>query len=81
MGTLLVVVDPPCFDRGTGVVERRELMHVQALIPQAGVKRLDVPVVRRFAWPREVECYPAGIGPGVERLRRELGAVIDGDRR
>ena len=32
MGTLLIVVDPPRFDKGLRVVEGEELMHVEAFI-------------------------------------------------
>jgi hypothetical protein len=56
-------------------------MHVQALIAQAPVEGLDVGVIRRFSPPREIELHATLEGSRFKRLRHELRAVIDGDRR
>src|SRR5262249_42749354 len=74
------VVTAPDFDLPSGVVERDELMHVQALVAQASVERLDESVLYGFAGPDEVELDAALIRPVLERSGGELRAVIDGDR-
>lgn len=38
MWPMLIVIDPPRFDLGPRILDRRELMDVQALIAQAPVK-------------------------------------------
>jgi hypothetical protein len=42
--------------------------------------RLDDPVFRRLSGSDEVERDATTVGAFIERARRELGAVIDGDR-
>jgi len=49
MGPPLVVVDAPGFDLLPRVLERDELMHVQALVTQAPVEGLDVGILHGFA--------------------------------
>ncbi len=38
MRTVLIVIDPPRFDLGLRIFDRRELMDVQALVAQAAFK-------------------------------------------
>ena len=45
MGTLLVVDGDPVGDDYAGLGERVELLTIEALIPEAGVKGLDVAVL------------------------------------
>ena len=70
---MVIVIDPPCFDR-------LELHHVQALIAQPPIERLDVPVFRGFSGMDEVELNAPPIRPILEHFRRELRAVIVRDR-
>ena len=51
-------------------------MAVRAFCPESSLERLDE-VVRRFAWPREVEGHAALVGPEVHIARDELAALID----
>ena len=74
-----IVVDPPGFDLGARILDRKELRDVQALVAQPAVERLYVPVLSRLSRMDEVELYPALIRPLLERLRGELGAVIHRD--
>ena len=76
---MAIVVDPPGFDLGAGVLDRRELRDVQTLIAQPSVERLYVPVLSRLSRMNEVELHPALIRPLLERLRGELRAVIHRD--
>lgn len=46
----------------------------------SAVERLNVTVIRGFAWSREVQLHAAVVGTRFQRLRHEFGAVIDGDR-
>ena len=80
VGAVLVVIYSPSVELLLRVGEGYKLVHVQALIPYATVKRLDVAVVRGFTRSREVELYPTVKGPGLQRSRDELCPMIDGDR-
>jgi len=54
-------------------------MRVQALGPELAVKRFDERVVRRLAWPGEVERDASLVGPEIEIPGDELRAQIDAD--
>jgi len=54
-------------------------MRVQALGPEPAVKRFDERVVRRLAWPGEVERDASLVGPEIEIPGDELRAQIDAD--
>jgi len=77
---MAIVVDPPDFELGTGVLDRQELRDVQTLIPQSPVERLYMAVLCRLSGVNEVELHPALIGPLLERLRGELCAMVHRDR-
>src|SRR5262245_11447708 len=77
---MLVVVEAPGFDLLPGILERDELMHVQALVAQAAVERLDVRVLHGVAGMDEGERHAAAIRPVLECAGRELGAMIHRDR-
>jgi len=79
VGPVVIVVPPPRFDEPLRVIEREELMHIQAFVAQASVEGFNVPVVGGLAWPREIEFDAAVERPRFDRLRGELGAVIDGE--
>src|SRR5262249_10904884 len=54
---IVVVVAAPGFDLLPGVVEREELMHVQALVAQASVEGFDEGVLHGLARSDEVELH------------------------
>jgi hypothetical protein len=60
MRALFVVVSAPIFKFRQGVFQAEEAMGVQALRPEAAVKRLDVGIVRRL--PRSTEVKRDGCG-------------------
>ena len=76
VGPIVIVVHAPRFDAAYGVVERHDLMHVQAFVAQAPVEGFDVGIVGGRAWPREIELDPAVECPRLDRLRGEFGAVV-----
>lgn len=80
VGTLGIVMPAPGLDLLAGILQREEPAFVETFRPQAGVEGLDQRVVGRFAGPAEVQSYLVQIGPLIEGLGREFGAVIDGDR-
>lgn len=52
-------------------------MHVQALIPQTAVERLDEDIIRGFPRPREVQRDALFVRPLIQRHRNEFTAVVD----
>ena len=76
MGSPVIIVNSPRFDLRLGIGQRKELLHVQALVPKSPVKRLDERVIDRFAWPNEIELHAAAIRPVFQGARREVGAVV-----
>lgn len=62
------------------MLERRELVHVQALIAQTAVEGFDEPVLGRFARTDEVELHAAAVASLIESLRCKFRSVIDSYR-
>jgi hypothetical protein len=52
-------------------------MYVQALIPQAAIKRLDKRIIRGFSWSRQVQHHTLFIGPLILRQRNKFTAVVN----
>ena len=75
MWPALIVVQALGFDRGLRFGDRRELVHVQALVPEPPIERPDEGVFDGLAGADEVEWHPAAIRPVFERPRLKLGAV------
>lgn len=76
MWSVLIVIDPPFFDAGTGVAHGQEPGGVETLLAQSAVERFDVGVVGRLPWPGEVQLNLVEVGPLVEEPPGELGAVM-----
>ena len=79
VGTLLVVDGDPVGDDDAGLGERVELLAVEALVPEAGVKGLDVAVLPGRARV-DVEGADAAVGQAVaDGAGDKLGAVVGAD--
>ena len=63
----LIVVDAPGFDLRFRILDRRELMDVQALVSEPSVKRFDEGIFHGFARANEIQLHPTLIGPVFER--------------
>jgi hypothetical protein len=74
--TAVIVVLPPRLQNLFHVVERSKLIHVQTLITQSTIKRLDHSVLGGFAGSDEVELYASEITPLVERFGRKFRSVV-----
>lgn len=75
-----IVIDPPSLDLLACIRQVTGLSDIQALIAEAAIERFYVPVLSGFSGLREVELHASLIGPLLKRFRRELRAMIDGDR-
>ena len=53
----LIVVARPRLDLGPRILERRELIDVQALVPPPAVERFDARILDRLPRPDEGELY------------------------
>ena len=80
VGSVCIAIDAPDLDLGPGVVDRQELRDVQAFVAQPAVERHYVPVLSGSSRADEVELHAAPVCPFLVNSRRELGAVIHGDR-
>jgi hypothetical protein len=78
--TKVIVVAAPRFDQALRVRDRFEAVHVETCIAEATVEAFDKRVFYGLAGPDEVEGDAPSLGPLVERLRGEFGAVIDRNR-
>jgi hypothetical protein len=76
----MVVVAPPEIQFPPRIGQVEEHLHVQALVAQLAIEAFDEAVLHRSSWPDEVQVHTVSISPVVQRLRRELGAVVHGDR-
>ena len=71
-----VIGGPPSLDFALGVVEAKESIDVQTLLPQPSVEESDFGVVGRLAGPAEVHLDVPFVGAAVHHLADELSAVI-----
>ena len=71
----LVVVSTPILHLCPCVVKAHEPVGVQAFGAELAIKTLDVAVVGRLAWSREVEHDALVIGPEIKISRDEFAAV------
>ena len=62
MGAVLIIVQPPLFDEGSGFIERPELVDIQTLVSQPPVKRFNEGVFDGFTGPNEIELDLRPIG-------------------
>ncbi len=72
----LIIVSTPILHLCPRVVKAHEPVSVQALGAELAIKTLDVAVVGRFAWPREVKHDTFVIGPEVKVSGDEFAAII-----
>ena len=77
MRMFLVVGGLPGPDFPPGIVDRCKPMGIEALLPQAGIKRLDMGVVRRGGRPRKDELDVVPVGPLIQRHRGKFRSIID----
>jgi hypothetical protein len=77
---VVVLVLPPGLQSLPRLVQRSKLVHVQALVTQPTVERLDVCVLGRLAGPDEVELYAPQLTPLVQHFGREFRSVVDSYR-
>ena len=57
MGSMLIIVNSPGFDSAACIVQRHELVHVQAFVPQAPVKAFYVAIFSRLSGMNEIELH------------------------
>ena len=74
----LIVVARPGVDLGPRILDRRELIDVQALVPPPGVERFDARILDRLPRPDEGELYAETIRPVLGGPRLTRGAVAVG---
>ena len=72
MGSLGVVILPPCFNDVACEGKTGYPMDVEARVAERAVEALQIPVLRGFAGLDEVKGDLLHVGPGVEDLARKL---------
>src|ERR1017187_6094949 len=72
-----VVIDSPVFDGFPRIVQSEKPVLVEAFLAELAMEAFDVTVLHRPSWCDEVQCDLVLIGPLVQSLRGELGAVIN----
>lgn len=78
--SLGVVIKPPGFNEYPGVFEIEEPVLVEAFVAHGSVEALDEGVLDRFTGLLdELQLHAVLVGPSVERLARELRAVVRQD--
>lgn len=63
MGSVVVVIAPPCVDDEFGVAEAIEEMFVEAFVAKASVEAFDKAVLHRLAGCDEVPGHAALLAP------------------
>ena len=76
VGSVQIVVGPPCVDKLPGPTQGREQMLVEAFVTQPPVERLDEPVLHRLARCDVVPFNTTVLLPGEDRIGGQLGAVV-----
>jgi hypothetical protein len=67
-GPQLVVVEPPVFDEQLGIVQTREPVSIETLVPTAAVKALDEGVLDRLAGIDELQLDAVMVGLMVHEM-------------
>src|SRR5579862_5795896 len=80
VGTHLVVVSAPSLAFCACFVEAEEPIRIQIPRAKFAVEGLNERVVRGLAWSAEVQRDASHVGPVIELLAHELGAIVDSDR-
>ena len=76
---VVIVIHPPGFQYGLRLGERSELMHVQTLVTQPPIERLNKRIFHGFAGSNEVELDAPPIRPILESTGLEFRPMIDRD--
>lgn len=74
------MIDPPRFNDRLGLDQRGELVHVQTLIAETPVKRLNECAFDGFPRSNKIELYASPISPIFQCTRLKFGAMINCDR-
>ena len=77
---MMIVVISPRSQHRARFVQRSKLMHVQTFVTQSSVEELDEPILRRLAWPDEVELHAAQVTLLIQHLGRKFRSMIDSYR-
>ena len=75
-----VVVLLPASQLLAHILERKEHLDVQALIPEPSVETLDEAILDGLAGPNKVQLNPVAVGPGVHDATGKFTPVVHGDR-
>jgi hypothetical protein len=75
----LVIIDPPCLDDRSDVIEIYKPVLVQAFVPELAVEALHETIIDRLARADELQPDSVRIRPAIHGVADELGAVIDHD--
>ncbi len=78
-GRSVLVLHAPRLDGLARILQRREPVVVETLDADVAVERLGVGVVGGLPWSRALQLHSMPVGPGVEGLRDEFGAVVNRD--
>lgn len=73
---VLIVVPSKRIDLLLGVLERRKPVHVQTLLSEPAIERLDRGIVRRFAPATEVQDHAVGVRPQIHHRADELRPIV-----
>jgi len=76
----MIVIISPSLQHRPYFIQRREFVHIQALVSQSPVESFDEAVLGRLSWPYEVELHPSKVAPLVQHLRRKFRSVVDSYR-
>ena len=76
MGSVLVIVLPPCADDLAGMTVAGEQMLVEALIPEPAIEALDEAVLHRLSRCDIVPLDAAILLPFKHRIACQLGAAL-----
>lgn len=77
MGAVMVVVFPPGPDQSPGMAQVGEQVLVEALVPQAAIEAFHEAVLHRLSRRDVVPLDVALLLPLQDRVRGELGAIVD----
>ena len=69
MGAVLMIIQSPHFDKGSGFSQIRELMAIETPIAQSAKTRLNQDLFHVFAGPNEIKPDLGPIGPIIHRTR------------
>jgi hypothetical protein len=75
----LIIIDPPCLDKLSNLIEAHEPVLIKTFIPKFAIEALHVAIINRFARTNELQLDAASICPSIYRVADKFRPIVHDD--